>query len=82
MQERPTGSNFKMQIWPYCPRCWQQSQSNGHDPQMIAAMYDRFLKFILGNYGLERRFHGNQASRIEPKNGTGELHGKNNVKLG
>jgi hypothetical protein len=28
---RPTGTAGTWQQWPYCPTCWEASQTNGHN---------------------------------------------------
>ena len=70
MQERPSGKNFKLQPWGFCRSCWDAVHANGHEPELIQAKYLQFLKFLLGGYHLERRFNGNRAAKVVPKNST------------
>jgi hypothetical protein len=42
------GRDGMIQRWPYCVKCWQECQSNGHEVEaaLVALRYVAFLRFI------------------------------------
>lgn len=65
-ERRPTGRDSTGRAWFFCESCFRMLQEQRGDPDpWIAARYRIFLEYLAGHY--DRRFNGNQASKIEPK---------------
>ncbi len=45
-ETRRSGPNLTPETWPYCPQCWQATQTNGADPVILQVAYLRFWQFV------------------------------------
>ena len=68
IERRYTGdfNGTKFQSWRFCETCFQEQirQARDTDP-WITQRYMIFVEYLAGRY--ERRFDGNQASKVRPR---------------